>query len=201
MGLDIHSVQFLLRAHKQGVHFGKVLTVGRLRLDVFPEKVRQLLQEHSLPCEPFEETVPACEFAEEFFRCLGATQVDTLDASNYEGATLVHDLNRPISPEWKGRYDVVCDGGTLEHVFNFPVALQNCMELVRVGGHLFIDSPANNFFGHGFYQFSPELFYSALSEENGYAVTEMIVHPAGPQATWYRVANPKTIGSRVELIS
>jgi hypothetical protein len=201
MGLDIHSVRFLLRAHKQGVHFGKVLTVGRLRLDVFPEKVCQLLQEHSLPNEPFKAKAPVCEYAEEFFRCLGATQVDTLDASDYEGATLVHDLNQPIPPDWRSRYDIVCDGGTLEHVFNFPVALQNCMELVHVGGHLFIDSPANNYFGHGFYQFSPELFYSALSEENGYKVTEMIAHPAGPQAVWYRVANPKMIRSRVELIS
>ena len=75
------------------------------------------------------------------------------------------------------------------------------MEMVKVGGRLFVDSPANNWFGHGFYQFSPELFYSALAEENGYEVVEMIVHPTGPHSRWYKVADPRVVRSRVELIS
>ena len=75
------------------------------------------------------------------------------------------------------------------------------MEMVRTGGHLFLDAPGNNWFGHGFYQFSPELFYRALAEENGYEVIEMIAHAAGPQARWYRVADPMAVQSRVELIS
>lgn len=201
MGLDVHAIQFLLRARKQGVRFGNVLTVGRLKLDVFPRKLSQLLRRHGLPDEPFRGEKPASGYAEDFFHCLGAEKVETLDASAYEGASLVHDLNQPVPAGWKSRYDVVCDGGTLEHVFNFPVALRNCMELVRPGGCLFLDAPGNNWFGHGFYQFSPELFYSAMSADNGYEVVDMIAHAAGPQASWYRVANPKVIRSRVELIS
>lgn len=54
------------------------------------------------------------------------------------------------------------DGGALEHTFNVPVALTSYMEMVRVGGRLILVSPANDHFGHGFYQFSAELFYSAL---------------------------------------
>ncbi|SPE50308.1 hypothetical protein SBV1_110028 [Verrucomicrobia bacterium] len=201
MGLDLHGVQLLLRARKQGVQFGNVLTIGRLVLDVFPNKIQQLLQAHGLPDEKFRGGGPASGQTEDFFRSLGATSVQSLDASAYEGASVVHDLNLPISAEWKGRFDVVYDGGTLEHVFNFPVALRSCMEMVKVGGHLFLDSPGNNWFGHGFYQFSPELFYSACSEENGYEVVEMIAHPTGPQGRWYRVANPRVVRSRVELIS
>ena len=201
MGLDLNSVQFLLRAHKQGVPFGRVLTIGRLKLDVFPGKVRQLLQRHHLPDEPFRQENRLSGYAEEFFHCLGAHTVQSLDASAYEGAALVHDLNQPIPTEWKEGYDVVCDGGTLEHVFNFPVALRNCMELVKAQGYLFLDSPGNNWFGHGFYQFSPEVFYQALSEENGYEVVDMIAHATGPQARWYKVADPRVLRSRVELIS
>jgi hypothetical protein len=29
-------------------------------------------------------------------------------------------------------------------------------------------TPANNQMGHGFYQFSPELFFRVFSQENGY---------------------------------
>ena len=67
--------------------------------------------------------------------------------------------------ERAGQFDVVYDGGTLEHVFNFPVALRNAMELLRPGGRLFtIHTCANNLCGHGFYQFSRELFYRTLSQ-------------------------------------
>lgn len=201
MGLDLNAVQFLLRARKRGVEFGSVLTIGRLKLDVFPAKVRQLLEQHGLAHDAFRSEGRSDGQAEAFFRCLGANSVQSLDASAYEGASLVHDLNQPVPAEWKQRYDIVYDGGTLEHVFNFPVALRSCMEMVKVGGHLFLDSPANNWFGHGFYQFSPELFYGALSEENGYEVVEMIAHPTGPHARWYGVANPSVVRSRVELIS
>ena len=86
-----------------------------------------------------------------------------MDASSFEGATVVHDLNLPITEALKGRFDVVCDAGTIEHVMNFPTAIRNCMEMVRVGGHLILGTPANNFFGHGFYQFSPELWFRLFS--------------------------------------
>src|SRR6185369_3602116 len=201
MGLDVNAVQFLLRARKQGVEFGDVLTVGRLGLDVLPARMVQLLQPHGLSADAFLKATPETCYAEVFFKCLGARTVLSIDASDYEGAAFVHDLNKPVPAEWHGRFDVVYDGGTLEHVFNFPVALRNCMEMVRPGGYLFLDTPGNNWFGHGFYQFSPELFYRALSEENGYEVVEMIAHAPGPQARWYRVADPKVVQSRVELIS
>jgi 2-polyprenyl-3-methyl-5-hydroxy-6-metoxy-1,4-benzoquinol methylase len=76
--------------------------------------------------------------------------VSSIDASDYENATYVHDLNVPIPDHLKGQFDLVDDGGTLEHVFNFPVALRNCMEMVKVGGHLLLNVPTNNFVGHGF---------------------------------------------------
>jgi 2-polyprenyl-3-methyl-5-hydroxy-6-metoxy-1,4-benzoquinol methylase len=57
----------------------------------------------------------------------------------------------------------VFDGGTLEHIFDYPTAIKNCMKMVKPGGHLLLTTPANNWFGHGFYQFSPELFYSFVS--------------------------------------
>jgi SAM-dependent methyltransferase len=135
------------------------------------------------------------------FKALGARNVWALDASKFEGAQFVHDLNKPISPDLKERFDLVYDGGTLEHVFNFPVALQNCMEMVRPGGRLILHTIANSWCGHGFYQFSPELFYSALSEENGFIVEQMVAHVVGPYGRWYEVSNPREIRARIELLS
>ena len=41
------------------------------------------------------------------------------------------------------------------------------------GGVLYIATPANNHCGHGFYQFSPELFFSLLSPKNGFEILDM----------------------------
>ncbi len=91
------------------------------------------------------------------------------------------------------------DGGTLEHVFNYPQAIRNCMEMVRVGGHFLQVTNANNYMGHGFYQYSPELIYGIFSAENGYAVEAVLLHEFGGGNWWYRVSDPKEVGKRVEL--
>ena len=83
---------------------------------------------------------------------------------------MIHDLNQPVNSDAHGRYDCVFDGGTLEHVFDFPTALKSCLEMVKQGGWFITITPANQFCGHGFYQFSPELFYSALSPASGFNI-------------------------------
>ena len=201
MGLDINSVRFLIAAHKAGVSFDQVLTIGRLDLNVYPAKMVQVLARHGLPTAQFKAAGSNTLYAEPCFQALGARQVASLDASDFEGATFVHDLNQPIGPELKERFDAVFDGGTLEHVFNFPTALRNCMEMVRLGGRLFLHTPANNWCGHGFYQLSPELFFSALSEENGFVVEQMILHAVGPYGRWYEVSDPRKIQTRVLVMN
>jgi SAM-dependent methyltransferase len=121
--------------------------------------------------------------------------------SDFEGAEVVHDLNKPLPQQFKERFDLVYDGGTLEHVFNFPLALQNCMEMLRPGGRLFLHTIANNYCGHGFYQFSPELFFRVFSDENGFQMERMIAHRVGPYGRWFEVSDPSAIRSRVEVIT
>jgi hypothetical protein len=201
MGLDINSVQFLIAARKRGIDFGDVLTIGRQDLNVYPTKMQQVLAQAGLPMELFAPSAPDTGYAEPVFQSLGARSISSLDTSAFEGAEFVQDLNKPIGDDLKQRFDLVYDGGTLEHVFNFPVALQNCMEMIRKGGRFVSHTCANNWCGHGFYQFSPELFYTVFCEDNGFQIERMILHAVGPFAQWYEVANPQMIHSRVELIT
>ena len=113
----------------------------------------------------------------------------------------MHDLNEPIPSNLKGAFTCVFDGGCLEHIFNFPQAIKNCMEMVAVGGSFLAITPANSFCGHGFYQFSPELYYRILSVQNGFAVQEMVVWELDPGAPQYRVKDPDALGHRVVLAS
>jgi hypothetical protein len=105
----------------------------------------------------------------EFFERLGAQKVESLDVSSYEGATIVHDLNEPVPPKHSGRYTLVYDGGTMEHVFNVPTLLQNVHTLLSDTGTILHDSPMNGWVDHGFYQFSPT-FYIDYYSKNKYDV-------------------------------
>ena len=138
-------------------------------------------------------------YAERFLAHLGARRTESIDCSDFECATVTHDMNTPISSEFAERYSAVFDGGSLEHIFNFPTAIRNCMEMVRVGGHYLAITPANNFFGHGFYQFSPELYFSVLSPENGFEIERMLAYEDRADAPWYAVRSPREVRGRVTL--
>src|SRR5439155_1047463 len=83
------------------------------------------------------------------------------------------------------------------------------------GGHFFLLTPANNFCGHGFYQFSPELFFRVLSRENGFEVARMIALEDGVgrsslfgvkydfniRGPWFEVRDPAQVGDRVSLLN
>ena len=139
--------------------------------------------------------------AEPIFRHLGATQVDSLDTSAYEGATIVHDLNEPLLDQLRGRYSAVIDGGTLEHVFDFPTALRSALEAVGVGGHYIAFTPTKHQCGHGFYQLGPELYYRALAAEQGYRVRCMLMRGYNTGARWYEVTDPAVVKRRVMALS
>lgn len=140
-------------------------------------------------------------FAEPLLEALGAIEICSFDASAYEGASHVHDFNSPIDTSFKNRFSAVIDAGTLEHIFNFPVAISSCMEMVEVGGHFIGITPANNWAGHGFYQFSPELFFRIFSQPNGFRIVRMIMFENRPSARWFEVADPDAIKERVSLIN
>jgi SAM-dependent methyltransferase len=139
--------------------------------------------------------------AEPFFQALGATTVNSLDATDYEGADRIHDLNQPIPPDWRESYDVVFDGGSLEHVFQFPTALLNALQLVKTGGRFIAYTPANNYFGHGFYQFSPELWWRALGGETGFAIEKMVAVEFGWRVRMFEINDPAKVGGRISLVN
>jgi len=90
----------------------------------------------------------------------GASTVVSIDYSDYEGANIIHDMNYPISQETYSKFDTVIDAGSLEHVYNAPQALKNCSLICnKSGGQIVHILPSNNYCSHGFWQFSPELFF------------------------------------------
>jgi SAM-dependent methyltransferase len=199
MGLNINATKLLLKLKSEGFDYGTVLTLGRQRLNVTKGGLQKNLKAFGYNDHASELKKRNNGYCEPFLQLLGAEKVDSMDVSDYEKATLLHDLNNPIDEQHKGTYQTVIDSGTLEHVFNFPVAIKNCMELIQPGGHYIGITPCNNFFGHGFYQFSPELYYRVFSKENGFQVKKMYFFIDDKGTSFYEVKDPAEVKERVIL--
>jgi hypothetical protein len=128
------------------------------------------------------------EYAENLFKALGAQTVDSLDASDYEGAIIIEDLNQPIRDNLKLGYSALVDFGSLQLIFNVAAALKNCIDMVEVGGWYMYCGPCNHIMGHGFYQFSPGFFFNFLSH-NGFEEIEVLIW-IDHNPIFFRVADP-----------
>lgn len=198
MGLDWEALSFLAAARSSGVSFERSATLGRQTVAASRTRVAEAYALAGVPLGRTPRVVRG--WVDPILEDFGATAVVSIDASDYEGATYLHDLNHPVPDDLAGRFTMVLDGGTLEHVFDVPTALRNCMRMVAPGGHLLLVSPVNNEAGHGFYQFSPELFYRTLSPPYGFRVEQMLLlehRRGGPR--WYSVADPDEVGSRAQF--
>jgi SAM-dependent methyltransferase len=208
MALDFNAVKVSFWAKNLGVSYRRTLTLGRQNLVCSPSRLHQAVRDFGLTYT--REQIDRCLrrplmealFADEFFRFLGAEELVSVDNSDYEGATLIHDLNQPFPENLREHFDFVLDGGTLEHVFNYPTALRHCLELVRPGGHFLTITVASGFMGHGFYQFSPDLFFRIFNADNGFSLRKMILFDSlKTDAPFYQVNDPALTGQRTELFS
>jgi SAM-dependent methyltransferase len=203
MGLDVDLVRLLLEARQGGASFRSCVTLGRQHYFPGDTETRALLRQFGINAQQYPKlfTGDRPRYSEPFWEAIGVERLETMDASDFEGATIVHDMNRPIPAHLVEQFDAVCDAGTLEHIFDLPAALRNCMSLVRVGGRLFLFTTANNYCGHGFYQFSPELFFRAFSRPSGFEVERMVAVEYGPFRKRFEVSDPEVIRRRVNLIN
>lgn len=202
MGIDINGIKsFNLLNNKKG-HLGTVITLGRQGVYLDKKRILKEIKNSKIGKEKIKnfKSGPNVSYAENLIELYGVENVDSLDYSNYEGAKFVWDMNIPIPENLKNKYDLVFDGGTLEHVFNFPVAIKNAIEMLNPEGYFIPVACCNNLVGHGFYQFSPELFFKIFSKENGFKGCDIYIavnNRFTTKSVWYKVKDPKYIKERI----
>jgi SAM-dependent methyltransferase len=208
MAVTYNVVELLLWAKNLGASFERTLTLGHQGLSCSPRQLHRAI--HDFGFAITQEQINQCfhhppltaVYADEFLRFLGAKEIVSVDRSDFEGATRLHDLNEPFPESDQASFSFVLDGGTLEHIFNYPAALRHCLELVRPGGHFLTTAPVNNHMGHGFYQPSPELFFRVFSEENGFALRKIVLYETHKaNNAFFQVNDPALTGMRSELVS
>ncbi|WP_371170590.1 methyltransferase domain-containing protein [Aliiroseovarius sp. 2305UL8-7] len=196
----------LIETTKQHELGGSFLMLGRQRwIGTRKGKAAKLLEEtiqNYLPGKTEADLQNADNhYSEAFFDALGYESVDSLDFSEFEGASLIQDLSGELDPALEERFDVIYDGGTCEHIFELPTAYRNVHRMLKKGGVLIGHSPCNNWINHSFYQINPEMVYGFWEKAMGYEVLDMILQPLLPNFSDRVVTttNPNVTGVRPRL--
>ena len=213
MAICYWDARMLWEARLRDMSFKNTATIGHLALHLHPAEVKLFRQDYHTRF-PESSIKPLADYtfgdySESFLHgFLNVASLTIIDISPYEGADTIHDLNQPLPESLQGRFDAVIDSGSLEHIFNFPTAIANLMKLLKVGGTIFITTPANDLCGHGFYQFSPELMFRVFTSDNGFELRKIILFEAvfpsvelTSHRKAYQVTDPDVVRSRVGLLS
>jgi SAM-dependent methyltransferase len=170
MGLGRAGLRTLLRESARRPFGGSIVTLGRQSIYFTNNHVVKIAAQEgaqlTLPHNRFESgRIPSDP---DVFAMLGFDRYETLDYSDYENATVIADLNLEGLPaEARGAFDVVLDSGTMEHVFHVPNVFKNIHELLAPGGRIIHMAPSSSHIDHGFYMYSPTLFWD-FYETNRY---------------------------------
>ena len=156
MGIMAPIARMIVREHLREAITGEVLLVGRQTVPLTPaEAIEPLASEgvealHTSP-EIDEDTRSALghEWITEksFFSMFTDSDIVTLDVDGYENADIVHDLQYPLPPSWRERFDFVWNGSCLDNIWNASAALiHSCDLLKKPGGRIFAMEMANQHF-------------------------------------------------------
>lgn len=162
MGVDYVLFERLCELSSRFKPEGRTLMLGRHTFKIqsqFAKKYDKVLRKYGLEGRrwDYRQDDGYCELLMEK---LGFGPMEAMDFSDYEGASILHDLNKPIGKDMEGQFDLIFDGGTIEHVFNVPMALETVFRMLKPGGRFISANGMNGWPGHGIYQFNPELVWT-----------------------------------------
>jgi len=140
------------------------------------EPLRRVARRHLLPdaCETAlqeifgDEAKPGSDAQRAFYSIFGGHSYRSLDLSDPR-ADYAYDLRYPL-PDI-GKYDVVTNFGTTEHVFNIGQSFENIHNLLNVGGLQLHTLPAYGYIDHGFYNIHP-CAYLDMAKANEYEIVD-----------------------------
>ncbi|MDJ0626946.1 MAG: methyltransferase domain-containing protein [Rhodobacter sp.] len=204
MGVDYVLFERLAELSTRWTPKGRSLGLGRHTFKIesqYAKLYERALDTHGLARKRFIY-LQEDGYYETLMRKMGFGEIESMDFSDYEGASILHDLNQPIPDELEGQFAFIFDGGTIEHVFNVPQALENVFRMLKPGGRFVSANGMNGWPGHGIYQFNPELVYTFWRRACQCEVHSCLgikKAPAGSKEFRMAFPDPAELGRRLRL--
>ncbi len=197
MGIDLTGLRTLFTLKRLiGANFETIVTLGRHEV-FFSEEEFDYVNKHGGLGLKYDSAFQPGSFQESLLDALGAGQIDSVDASSYENASIIHNFNRLIPSTLWNKYSLFIDFGSIEHIFEPKSVLKNISLLLKPGGYAAILTDSDGSSGHGLYQFSPEFFYSAFSKDNGFEETIVFLIDTARPKKWLLIKPPRICRQRV----
>lgn len=181
--------------------FGDTFETAAAFLDYYAERSPKARNSSSVP-EPELRAIAEGGFLGDLLTLAGFryTALDIFHATN----TVLFDLNvHEPGPGLKGKFDLVLNLGTTEHVINQLRAFQTIHDLVRVGGLIYHDLPLAGYLNHALFRYDP-LFFQTILPANDYqtllqevTIGSPMKVPSDLQAMGFRMEQVTDIGIEV----
>ena len=115
MGIGVNELRALIFGKRlELLRLYRTVTLGRQQLLLSDSDYDQLV---GLPILNGVE-FPADGFSEPLLKSLDASVVESIDASDYEGASIITDFNKPLEYEHHAKFTSFVDFGAMEHIFD-----------------------------------------------------------------------------------
>ena len=203
MGVDYVLFERLCALSARFRPEGRTLMLGRHGFAIqgqFARRYDRAMKRHGIEGTRFD-LLQDDGYCERLMQRLGFGAMEAMDFSDYEGAGIIHDLNRPVPEALHGQFGLIFDGGTIEHVFDVPQALRNVFHMLRPGGLFVSANGMNGWTGHGIYQFNPELVWTFWGRTAGCRVHDCRGIKKVPVPDDHHIAfpDPAETGRRLRL--
>jgi hypothetical protein len=189
MGLNLNYILYLQRNGHLSADKNVLLDLGPQNVwYASPEQISEIVRNQGRPQPPRTvvdtlalRSTPSLGRSQTFFAevaDLAGIEYRALDVCPAPSTDIV-DLNVESLPdEHVGRYDVVLNFGTTEHIFNQFNSFKVLHEATKVGGVIYCQLPATGYFEHGYFCYTP-LFFRTIAADNQYEIVDTFFTMAG----------------------
>lgn len=159
MGFSLDFIPFFDNCHAQHPLSGPFLSLGSQEIHSPAQEIIEFAHRNM-----YAETARDRSFKSFLRERYGICEYADCDINGL--AALTWDLGRPVAKDEHGKWQVIYDGGTLEHIFNTAQVFVNIHNLCAPGGLIIHITPVS-WLAHGFYNFTPKIFQN-IGRANGY---------------------------------
>lgn len=194
MGISINIAIALARVSKQLSHCKNGVMLGRQKMNFknqsWVARLKAALNGMDIAVDDEASFFQPDGFCESYMKLIGWPKMESLDFTAMEGSEYVHDLSLPVPSSLCEKFDLIYDGGTIEHVFDIAQAYRNVDAMLKPGGIFISHSGGDGWFGHGFYQIGPDIPWRYWVASLGYAMIECCVFNRAAKAPHEQIPDP-----------
>lgn len=175
MAIDYRMAKVILQEHKYRPLEGTILLIGRQTVTLTSEQARSLVESEGVQIRPDAlDEIDTKTFGAEgrhlitdraFFSLFSTARMISLDVSDYEGASIIADINHPISENYHNVADFIFNGSCMDNLFDSASALKNMTCLLKARGriiHIEHGSPIQS----AYIMYSPAYFFDYYAANN-----------------------------------